>query len=1060
MEQPHHQQQQQHVSPAPLAFFHHRSSQMTKKKGRSATSNGGTQKTRRQQQQHRPRPLPQPLVLDASPSRRSLMDDDAAPIFSASVAAAAAAHRTPQPISHRRMPLEKQFQQPQQQHHPTQQQRPESALALARGAPLAGYLNKLGANVHEFKRRFFVLQPGTHLYYFLSADDAVPRGCVDLDGARIEPVLPPASADAAAWDEDDPHRGTTRGVGVVHQQFAIAWDEDDGGGGKTTRTIELEARSREDAQQWMDALRRERLPHVKEQLRLQQRKTSACHSRIAELERKLADLRYIEAERDDAVDDAAHYKAQLGELDEAIRTLTQQLTARISIDKIAKEDDDGTSVTGADSTDGEPGSNDECDDDSCAVLGEQLPHHNQHHHHHHNNMNNAAISMDPRQQKVPGTYFGGLCNTVAQLEENLRLAVQEAVTAVDDVRLAQAQVQATEVRMARAERHLCKMWEENCALRKALQGRKREKKLLVIEVKKLREDVIRQHQHQHQQTQSKPPVVKAESNAATVANRSDNDDGADEDDDEDGQKLIDDLERHVASSLQLHSEFLATNKELQVELGADAAAQQHLSLLDTSQSADGEDETLRYLIDSTVHLASPREKTRRALHPNVPLFDKQYPALPAASLFDNCDDEDDSDDDDVKGDGCDDALPLQAASLRSSVHAAEDHGECRSENHFDDVSLADEWPEHPNPLHQLDDDSVTQQTSRHCSASSHAAVARSIDPVLATATLTCPLADVVNANDDTCKKNANAGVDADGRVYHLTFYSRKIGIQFQRVPPPPAKSKGLLTEAMTIDVADAASGGEKNTAAELRRIAAIASRAAPGSKKTTGQGETECDVAAPLDAVLVCGFHGFDDSGNNVRPKLGARLVAFDGVSVELGRWTFDSVRKAIQARGRPLTLSFRNDFLTIEQRTILTKAVREVDEVTEEDRKSTHHHGNKATSSAPPAPDFERCRPSNDVGSVQSQDDDLSVSIVGNDYFRPLPISFSGARSVASSGKSNFRSFSEAGSSTSVLSAVAPLVSHLLSGRKGPFTPEYLRRAPASVEDTPQHQDFKSELL
>ena len=56
-----------------------------------------------------------------------------------------------------------------------------------------------------------------------------------------------------------------------------------------------------------------------------------------------------------------------------------------------------------------------------------------------------------------------------------------------------------------------------------------------------------------------------------------------------------------------------------------------------------------------------------------------------------------------------------------------------------------------------------------------------------------------------------------------------------------------------------------------------------------------------------------------------ARLVAFDGIPVEVGKWTFESIRKSIQARGRPLTLSFRNDFLTSKQREILTKAVEKI---------------------------------------------------------------------------------------------------------------------------------------
>jgi hypothetical protein len=127
---------------------------------------------------------------------------------------------------------------------------------------------------------------------------------------------------------------------------------------------------------------------------------------------------------------------------------------------------------------------------------------------------------------------------------------------------------------------------------------------------------------------------------------------------------------------------------------------------------------------------------------------------------------------------------------------------------------------------------------------------------------------------------------------------------------------------------------------------------------------------------------------------------------------------------------------------------------------------------------------------------DDMSESAGGDsDYINSFPQSFSGNRSVnslaqyrsfyetRSYGSSSMgglgdhnmkhnpiRSFSEAGGSvttttttSSVLSAIGPLVSNLLYRPRRPsepFTPEYLRRAPEFVEETPQHQDFQSELL
>jgi hypothetical protein len=385
----------------------------------------------------------------------------------------------------------------------------------------------------------------------------------------------------------------------------------------------------------------------------------------------------------------------------------------------------------------------------------------------------------------------------------------------------------------------------------------------------------------------------------------------------------------------------------------------------------------------------------------------------------------------------------------------------------------DTTPERPNPLLHLDDDDESNATPQLCAASSQSESSRSaaVSHVQATSKLSCPLADVVST------KGNSVSPSKDGKdpleVYHLTFYSRKIGIQFQRVPPPPPKANGLLTEAMTADLKGQAPS-DRNTASELRRIAAFTSKAKSEAKE---EEESTCQVATPVDAVIVCGFQNFDDSGNNVRPKLGARLVAFDGVSVEVGKWTFDAVRKSIQARGRPLTLSFRNDFLTSEQRKILTKAVKDMEASALPPRRSIEYRLTDRPSSATPSMQSGLSHEShfvNDGRSAHSHEDDSSVS-VNSDHRNFMPQSFSGSRSVSSgngryqsfsearsvsSAKSNYRSFSEAGSSTSVLSAVAPLVSNLLTSRREPFTPEYLRRAAESVEETPQHQDFKSELL
>ena len=160
-----------------------------------------------------------------------------------------------------------------------------------------------------------------------------------------------------------------------------------------------------------------------------------------------------------------------------------------------------------------------------------------------------------------------------------------------------------------------------------------------------------------------------------------------------------------------------------------------------------------------------------------------------------------------------------------------------------------------------------------------------------------------------------------------------------------------------------------------------------------------------------------------------ARVVAFDGIPVEVGQWTFESIRKSIQARGRPLTLSFRNDFLTPQQRTILTKAVEDLN-----------------------APPTFVARPHGYGGNAPEDTNQKFTSSYS-----------SSSQHLQSKGK--YYSFSEAGSSIS--SAVAPLVSNLLSNRRvggakqqSDLIPDYLRRTSDSLDQMRDHRDFQSGLL
>lgn len=926
----------------------------------------------------------------------------------------------------------------------------ETAAYTARGAPHAGFLEKMGSRVATMKRRFFVLQPGTHLYYFLSPHDVTPRGCLDLQDSWVEPV--PGPEPDRTWPD-----GRFR--------FAICWP--------SRERVVLEARSLEAGQAWMRFLKEERLDVVKAAVEQGTRRNSALTSRVQELTRQVQDLKLVEKDRDGALEDAAHWKQEFERLDESLRRLTQYLVkpnpdykthsgipettlpdkATVSSKDTQKED-----VAASQGETDTQASTDE-DSDPVTPKGNEMTD---------NTARETSLLDDVVEREealdvvhVPGMYFSSLYNTCEQLRENLKLASDEASTAVDDLHAANLRVASVEKRMSKAEKHLCKLWEENCTIRKALKQKKREKRVLVREVKNLLEAAKTQKVDELSMHEGVPP--DDESTAL----------GSEE------EKLMDELEGHVLSSIRLHEQLLAVSGPT---LTARVAVQSQSQIPKSIGIKPISNEVAKANQGPTVRF---QPQTQRKVCTNQranddPMESESGQAL--VSLFDESEEAPSSED------GCGHSL----SSIGAEASDAGADGDLPLPKLVDVSMDSVEMPERPNPLVELDKEE--DLSLELANATSPFAVPR---PMIrqgdATSKLVCPLADVIDSKGDTLNLEAT-----DLQIYHLTFYSQKIGIQFQKVPPMPTKPKGLLTDALTADLNGVPPSGSEETAAELRRIAGIsswASSSTAASKDTDrGQGVDTCLVAAPIDAVLVCGFHGFDDSGNNVRPKLGAHLVAFDGVSVEVGHWTFDSIRKAIQARARPLTLSFRNDFLTTEQRRILTKAIGDV--ASPPMQKKSIDSQYKTPRERPPSTDpsvhsavsqgsnryvlDENTDTELGSGGLLSRfnhpvdaDDDLSVasarsrgdSSQQNHGFRHgyHPASFSGNRSVASSTLTTGpRSFSDVGSTTSGMSAVvAPLVAHLLSRpRETPFTPDYLRRAPQNVEETPQHQDFASELL
>lgn len=913
----------------------------------------------------------------------------------------------------------------------------EQAAVVARTATKAGFLQKLGANIPEYKRRFFVLKPETRLYYFLSPNDMEPRGKIDLEGSRIETVehLPDGRFRFAIISDDH------------HQR----------------RRIVLEARTKEIGLEWINHMENERVSTLKDTIDELRAESIAQQSTIRDLEKQIENFRLVEKDRDGALEDARRWKANFEQLDEAMRLLTQKIRQPPSIERTKfdqkeaeeekKEDDDVAGDANG-------------PNESIDISKESKKDHNDETPIKSNNTRERSESpcLDLKEKEeeeerkevdagkldyldVPGTYFSSLFNACEQQRELLRLTSIEAAVAIEDVQAANERVASIEKRMEKAEKHLCKLWEENCSIRNSLKQKKQEKRVLVREVKALQQSL-----KEKEDTRPPSPLPingeKVEDVMENVTIGSE------------GEKLIVELEEHVESSIRLHERLLAGSR---LDFNQDSTFNTTIEGSEISfyHEPDNSDVLEQEMIDDSSTYGDDRQSSE--------LPSGTQPQL--ISLLDDSSESENGSFDD--GDGLNEYESLEPSVVSSVGATMGDPIACAdsiaSEMVFQPIPSPQSTPERLNPIVQLDiEDEEDDRVSELGDSKSNFMIT---DNGHATNRLVCPLADVVET-----KNTLDLELDQLS-VYHITFYSQKIGIQFQKAPPAPSKPRGLLNDAMTADLEDAKDGSEK-TAAELSNIASIHSFT-KGSRIAKSN-EDVCVVATPKDIVLVCGFQGFDDSGANKRPKLGARLVAFDGISVEIGPWTFDSIRKAIKARGRPLTLSFRNDFLTTEQRSVLTKAVMEVDAK----RPPIIPNGIPAhpTSTTPSITSVLSHESDNFVN--ESPHEELNISDVIKEQNcchrgmssassslagrirRNSSTSVSTQQNSVSTHQSNFRSFSEAGSST-LSSTFAPLVANLMKGvsarkreKENYLTPVYLQREPKSLEGTPQHQDFRSNLL
>lgn len=1134
----------------------------------------------------------------------------------------------------------------------------EAAATFARSAPKAGYLQKLGENIHQYKRRFFVLKPTTHLYYFVSPNDTEPRGCIDLESARATvrelETLPDGRFRFEILVHDD--IGTT--VVAAENNGAAGTegrsDPDCGRGERRpARRIALEARSEDVGRAWMDSLATERLSYAKGEVDVLRRENSELNGQIAELERKMEDMRLVERDRDGAVQDAKEWREKFERLDGALRLLTRTISrppdtgaggkkangvAKTGHDdggSRGKSGEDGTTEenagvatnealkevisapTGQDSksvaklkkvkqggvkeraqdSSGNMDRTEEKEDDVSSSSSTQR----------------TFASMISEEEQLleeinlSGTNFSALSNACQRLHESLRLTAIEADAAVEDLNTANEKVSALESRMSKAEKHLCKLWEENCVMREVLKKKKQERKVLVREVRKLLMVAAEEKQRHASQVDAlrAAAVVRDRPCGKSVATGSPHDDPLltnkrdanwkpqprqpKEIGDEE-KRLILELEEHVMSSLRLHEQFLAANGGNGSLAGPhgcsrggsrppsrnsnDGEGHRH----PTPQNANGErrpssraSSNVSSVTSSAATVRITNDNTNRGVHgggtskaaPSLDLSrpcgdvvlvakgqseqilgsDANSPLLPTRlSLIDFNSEGEEGNGSSVslsdtasmneqggnlkrsecgtvvstklrESEGGKDEIVIDPPSRRASLsqeptcgsdvrtvqstQLSKGESQANPASHLDqayvDQSMSQssqDTSRKQNPFLKLDDDDNDKELvpPPGCASSSQSESAKSVvtDSGRATSRLTCPLADVVQTKDEGACGSSSSG--EDGTIYHLTFYSQKIGLQFQKVENVPSSS-GALAEAMTADVPGRTDG--RDEAAELRQIADFSklAKSHQGESSPDEQLETMCQVATPVDVVLVCGFHGFDDASNNVRPKIGARLVAFDGVSIETGKWTFAAVRKAIQTRGRPLTLSFRNDFLTMKQRSVLTRAVAEVGAAlpplqpsvqykTTFPRKSQvvctegvarhcqpENHDRKSNGKLTPASSAH----SSQVHVRPEQHCSLQHHLGHKTESADTPFQSTTAvdRGWSMRAGPNDPSFSEAGSSV-FSSAVGPLMANLMSGissqvdaqKHEPFVPEYLRRESDSLDSIPLHQSFKSSLL
>ena len=925
-----------------------------------------------------------------------------------------------------------------------------SAAEFARQAPQAGYLFKRGSQIAEYKRRFFVLQPSTYLYYFLSESDSKPRGCIDVEKELLRFQMVEECPDGRC-------------------RFELQSED---------QCIQLEARSVEVAHEWRDALTECTFMHVKGQVAALEQERNGLLTRLEEMERRIEHYRLVEQDRDGALADARMYKEKFRDLDSALATLTRLVLNRSKVDKSEEHDeackqevetpdkshDDQSSkpvqvstlmplsrVKSVD-TDCPTGTHIFCDEESVhfsplksvepsAEMKKKIA--------------SQLLSKDQQilcNVNLPDTNFEALSNACQMLKENLSLVSQEASDLQQQVSETSLEKARLERRMAKAEKLLTKLWEENCTLRDSSVKLTQERKLLIKEVRRLSqthrpkrahalgtpekrllqelEDELESMSAKYCQARGRPQL-KPLKNCVSLLNDQTSADG--------GSNL-----KSQISTLWHNRKVHYDSRSVASDAGSRARSRRSRSAVSDTRvrsrsavSDSGSHYRSRSIALETTILHQIRNNTSLLMEDNEPDCGSEHlvnqvshndfsnhgqsavqslvktgmetgagprsPIKPRTLMLDKYKNMETDTVSDVSS-LCQSAM-FEEQVLNSSTttvvdfetHVDEDNRSCDSysSNEGEEILFSSEEVAE-DPLALLEDETRIMNHVHHNMTQTQDNDKRQqnanvIQQGKATCRLDCPLTEMSQSMEG--RKKAWTPTEMDGRVYHLTFYSRKIGLQFQKVPAP-VRRQGRLSDLISPEDGGNLVSGFCKTVAELKTVASLAKRSRDYDIEQL-EPSVSCKLASPIDAVLVCGFNGFDDANNCEKPKIGARLVAFDGISVEVGQWTFEAVKKAIQARGRPITLSFRNDPLNQEQRDILSRAVAQVG-----------------------SDDYPTPAVSQVCTLAPSNDDWFHKSC--NHYEKQYDFA---------SPTSNYYSFSESGASSVLSRAVAPLVGNILKG-------------------------------